>query len=386
MNRIYFDYSASTPLDDSVLERMLPYLRENFGNASSVHGAGREAHVAIDHAREQVAGVLNASPAEIVFTSGGTEADNLAIFGIAENHVEPRHMITSAIEHPAVLNACKALERKGWQITYVRPDESGIINADKISQEIRPTTALISIMHVNNEVGTINPIEEIAALAAERNIPFHTDAVQSFGKLPIDVQKIPVSLLSFSGHKIYGPKGSGGLFVRRGVKLMPILFGGHQERDRRAGTENTAAIAGLGYATELAQEKMQHDAEHVGKLAEHFLKNLTGISRAMFLNGHVKDRLPGVLNISFAGKDSVALATRLDLVGIAVSTGAACASGSVEPSRVLQAMGLPRERSTSALRISFGRPTTVAEIDQALAVFKKILASPKMAEPPAAVA
>jgi cysteine desulfurase len=385
MKRIYLDYSASTPVDAQVLERMLPYLREQFGNASSVHGSGREANVAIEQAREQVAQVLNASAAEIVFTSGGTEADNLAILGFAENFDEPRHMITSAVEHPAVSNACKALERKGWQITYVLPDEDGLIYADKVAQEIRSETALISIMHVNNEIGTINPVAEIAAMAVERNIAFHTDAVQSFGKLPIDITKMPVTLLSFSGHKIYGPKGSGGLFVRRGTTLKPMLFGGHQERDRRAGTENTPAIVGLGYAAELAVSRMQQDALHLRELSQYFLKNLKLFAPMAALNGHPKDRLPGVLNVSFLDRDSLTLATRLDLAGIAVSNGSACSSGSVEPSRVLQAMGLPKERSTSALRISFGRPTTVAEIDHALAAFKKIFASPKVAEPLAAV-
>lgn len=379
MNQIYFDYSASTPLDPAVLERMLPYMQEHFGNASSTHAPGREARVAIDNAREQIAGMLNASPAEIVFTSGGTEADNLAIFGIAASHVEPRHIITSAIEHPAVLNACKALERKGWQISYVMPDQAGRIDAASVAQEICSATVLISIMHVNNEVGTINPLEEIAAVAVAHNIPFHTDAVQSFGKLPIDVEKVPVTLLSFSGHKIYGPKGSGGLFVRRGIKLAPMLFGGHQERDRRAGTENTAAIVGLGYTVEVARNKIQQDGERLRDLVEYFWKQLKSIAHTAQLNGHVDERLPGVLNISFPREDSLALTTRLDLAGIAVSNGSACSSGSVEPSHVLQAMGLPRERSTSALRFSFGRPTTIAEIDQAIEVFKQIFASPSIA-------
>lgn len=379
MQRIYFDYSASTPLDPEVLQGMLPYFREHFGNASSTHAYGREARVAIDNARERLASMLNATPAEIVFTSGGTEADNLAIFGIVNNYAEPHHIITSAIEHPAVLNACKALERRGWQVSYIMPDQTGRIDAALVASAIRPTTVLISVMHVNNEVATINPLGEIAAVAYEHNIPLHTDAVQSFGKLRIDVQRVPVALLSFSGHKIYGPKGSGGLFVRRGINLSPMLYGGHQERGRRAGTENTAAIVGLGLAAELASKKMQQDAECLRSSATYFWKNLKSFAESAQLNGHPQERIPGVLNISFMCEDSLALATRLDLAGIVVSNGAACSSGSVEPSHVLQAMGLPRERSTSALRFSFGRPTSMAEIDQALDVLKQVFRSPFVA-------
>jgi len=374
MNRIYLDYSASTPVDPHVLERMLPYLQEHFANASSTHGPGREARVAIDHARERVAQVLNGAPAEIVFTSGGTEADNLAIFGIAGAFPEPRHVITSAVEHPAVLNACKALQNRGWQVSYVLPDAAGCVPVDAVAQEIRPTTVLISIMHVNNEVGTINDIGKLAGLAAEHRIAFHTDAVQSFGKLSIDVQRVPVSLLSFSGHKIYGPKGSGGLFVRRGLQLAPMLFGGHQERDRRGGTENTPAIVGLGAAAELSIDRLLQDSEQLLQLSKYFWRRLAEIAPGAQLNGHPEHRLPGVLNISFVGHDSLALATRLDIAGIAVSNGSACSSGSVEPSRVLHAMGLPAERSTSALRISLGRPTTQAEIDAALETFRDVLA------------
>ena len=372
MNRIYFDYSASTPVDAHVLKRMLPYFCEDFGNPSSVHGFGRDTRIAIDTARDQVAHVLNASPSEIVFTSGGTEADNLALFGIAENFSEPRHLITSAIEHPAVLNTCKALERKGWQITYLNPDLHGRIEVDAVNREIRPDTALISIMHVNNETGVINPISEIAELAALHGIPFHTDAVQSFGKLAIDIKRIPVTLLSFSAHKIYGPKGCGGLYVRGGTKLFPLLYGGHQERDRRAGTENTAAIAGLGCAAELAQKSIEQDRAYLANLSEYFWGKLKSVWPLVELNGHRSERLPGVLNLSFMILDSVALATRLDVAGIAVSTGAACSSGSPEPSKVLETMGLPRERSMTALRISFGRPTTTTDIDQAIEVFRKI--------------
>ncbi|MGH7455941.1 MAG: cysteine desulfurase family protein, partial [bacterium] len=261
MNRIYLDYSATTPLAPEVFETMRPYFTEHFGNASSIHGFGREAKVAVDAAREKLAAALGVLPQEIAFTSGGTEAANLAIFGVARTFAEPRHIVTSRVEHPCVLNSCKELEKSGWQVTYVESDSTGMISVDAVRAAIRPETALISIMYANNEAGTINPIAEMAQLAAERKILFHTDAVQAFGKLPIDVRQIPVSLLSLSGHKIYGPKGMGALFVRRGVKLQSLLFGGHQERERRAGTENVAGIVGFGRAAEMAVTDQATEAE-----------------------------------------------------------------------------------------------------------------------------
>lgn len=373
MNRIYLDYSATTPLAPEVFEAMQPYFTKFFGNASSIHAFGREAKVAIDAAREQIAAALGALPQEITFTSGGTEAANLAIFGAAYSFSEPRHIVTSRIEHPCVLNACRALEKKDWQVTYVEPDVTGLISVETVMQAIRPDTALISIMYANNEVGTVNPIAEIAQLAAERHILFHTDAVQAFGKLPIDVRKLPVSLLSLSGHKIYGPKGMGALFVRRGVKIEPILFGGHQERERRAGTENVAAIVGLGKAAEFMIANQTAEAQRLHKLADHFWQRVQQIFPKAVLNGHSESRLPTVLNLSFPGFESMGLVMSLDLQNIAVSNGSACSSGSVEISHVLRAMKLPQERALSAVRFSFGKYTTEAEVESTLEALAKIL-------------
>jgi cysteine desulfurase len=373
MNRIYLDYSATTPLAPEVFEAMRPYFTEYFGNASSIHSFGRDAKVAIDTARETVAAALSAQPQEITFTSGGTEANNLAIFGAAQTFSEPRHIVTSQIEHPCVLNACRALEKSGWRITYVEPEATGMISAESVAQAIRPDTALISIMHANNEIGTINPIAAMAQLAAERRILFHTDAVQTFGKLPIDIRQIPVSLLSLSGHKIYGPKGVGALFVRRGVKIQPIIYGGHQERERRAGTENVAGIIGLGKATELMMADQTTEAERLRQLTESFWQQVQQIFPKSVMNGNPKSRLPAVLNISFPGFESMALVMSLDLQGIAVSNGSACSSGSVEVSHVLRAMKISRERAVSALRFSFGKYTTEAEVQITLQVLANIL-------------
>jgi cysteine desulfurase len=373
MNRIYLDYSATTPLAPEVFEAMRPYYTEHFGNASSIHGFGREAKVAVDAAREKLASALGALPQEIAFTSGGTEAANLAILGAARTFVEPRHVVTSRVEHPCVLNSCKELEKSGWQVTDVEPDSTGMISVEAVRAAIRPETALISIMYANNEVGTINPIAEMAQLAAERKILFHTDAVQAFGKLPIDVRQIPVSLLSLSGHKIYGPKGMGALFVRRGVKLQALFFGGHQERDRRAGTENVAGIVGLGRAAELMLTEQRAEAARLRALSENFRQQVQKIFPKATLNGNAESRLPAVLNLSFPGFESTALVMSLDLQGIAVSNGSACSSGSVEVSHVLRAMKISRERAVSALRFSFGKYTTEAEVETALQALAKIL-------------
>lgn len=373
MPSIYLDYSATTPLAPEVLEAMQPYLTQHFGNASSIHGFGREAKVALDAAREKIATGLGAQPQEIAFTSGGTEASNMAILGVAQNFSEPRHLITSHIEHPCVLNPCRELERKGWQVTYVEPDGTGLISANAVAEAIRPDTALISIMHANNEVGTINPLAEIAALAETKKILFHTDAVQTFGKLSIDVRKLPVSMLSLSGHKFYGPKGVGVLYVRRGVKLQPLVFGGHQERERRAGTENVAGIAGLATAAELALAQQVAESERLRTLTENFWRRVREIFPNVQMNGNAESRLPAVLNLSFPGFESTALLMSLDLQGIAVSNGSACSSGSVEISHVLRAMKLPKERAMSALRFSFGKYTTEAEVEITLQALAKIL-------------
>ncbi|MDZ7359951.1 MAG: cysteine desulfurase [candidate division KSB1 bacterium] len=373
MNRIYLDYSATTPLAPEVLEAMRPYLTEHFGNPSSIHSFGRETKVAVEAAREKLSTALGAQPQEIAFTSGGTEAGNLAIFGVAGTFAEPQHVVTSRIEHPCVLNSCRELEQRGWKITYLEPEVTGMISAQAVAEAIRPDTVLISIMHANNEVGTINPIADIATLAAERKILFHSDAVQTFGKLPLDVRQIPVSLLSLSAHKIYGPKGMGALFVRRGVKLQPLLFGGHQERDRRAGTENVAGIVGLGKAAELMIANQAAESERLRALSENFWRRVQQIFPGATMNGNPASRLPAVLNLSFPGFESTALLMSLDLQGIAVSNGSACSSGSVEVSHVLRAMKLPQERAVSALRFSFGKYTTEAEIETTLQALEKIL-------------
>lgn len=374
MNPIYLDYCASTPLAPEVLEAMRPYLTQHFGNASSIHSFGREAKVAIDTARETVARSLNVLPQEITFTSGGTEANNTALLGAAQLCSKPGHLITSRIEHPSVVQTVRALELRGWACTAVAPDETGLITGEAVAQALRNDTVMISIMHANNEVGTINPIAEIALLAKERNIHFHTDAVQTFGKISLDLRAMPVSLLSLSGHKIYGPKGIGALFIRRGVKLAAMLHGGKQERERRAGTENVAAIVGLGKAVALRNGEQESEWQRLRELSEKFIARVQASYPNAGLNGNANRRLPGVVNLSFPGMDSLAMVMSLDLQGIAVSNGSACSSGSVEPSHVLRAMTVSRERANSAIRFSLGKYTTAAEIDTTLVALQKILA------------
>lgn len=381
MNHIYLDYCATTPLAVEVFEAMRPYMMEHFGNASSIHSFGRDAKVAIDAARETVARALNVLPQEIAFTSGGTEANNAAIFGIAQYYAKPGHLITSRTEHPSVVQSMRVLEARGWACTFVDPDETGMITADAVAHALREDTRLISIMHANNEVGTINPIAELAMLAHERGILFHTDAVQSFGKVSIDLRTVPVSLLSLSGHKIYGPKGVGVLFVRRGAKLASLLHGGKQERERRAGTENVAAIVGLGKAVALRKAEQVSEWQRLQSLSENFIARAQALYPNVCLNGHVKERLPGVVNLSFPGMDSLAMVMSLDLQGVAVSNGSACSSGSVEPSHVLRAMKLNRERANSAIRFSFGKYTTEAEVDIVLETLQKILAKRRARNP-----
>lgn len=373
MRRIYLDYSATTPLAQEVYAEMQPFFLEHFGNPSSIHGFGREVKVAIDEAREKIATSIGAHPQEIVFTSGGTESNNAAIQGVIQNFAAPQHAITSRIEHPSVLMVFRGLEKRGWKVSYVEPDGAGMITAEAVLRSLRPETALISIMHANNEVGTINPILEIARLADERQIPFHTDAVQSFGKIPLDMKTMPVTALSVSGHKIYGPKGVGVLFLRRGARIMPLLHGGKQERERRAGTENVAAIVGFGRATAMIMAEREREAERLRALTQDFWQNVQQIYPQATLNSPPRERLPGVLNISFPGMDSLAMVMSLDLQGIAVSNGSACSSGSVEPSHVLRAMNLSNDRANSAIRFSFGRYTTQAELTETLAALEQIL-------------
>jgi cysteine desulfurase len=372
--RAYLDYNATTPVDPEVLAAMLPYLAENFGNASSIHSPGQAARAAVDRARDSIAALIGAKPSEIAFTSGGTEADNLAIFGVlAASSAARKHIVTTAIEHHAVLHSCQALEKQGVAITFVSVSSSGIVNPDDIRRALRPETILITVMHANNELGTIQPIEEIGRIAAEADIYFHCDAVQSAGKLPLDVNALGVDLLSISAHKIYGPKGVGALYVRTGTRLEPQFYGGHHERDRRPGTENVPGIAGLGKAAELAGKNLAADTCRIAALRRRLEEALLESIPSIRVTGDRSQRLANTTNVTFAGAGGEALLIALDLQGIACSTGAACSSGAVEPSHVLTAVGLPPEEARSSLRFSLGRPTTAEEIEYAIAVIPAVV-------------
>jgi cysteine desulfurase len=370
---IYLDYNATTPVDREVLEAMLPYFSGSFGNASSIHSAGQRGRAAVDAARESVATLLGAKPSEIVFTCGGTEADNLALFGTVAHCVQPRkHMVTTAIEHHAVLNCAEALEKQGVDVTYVPAGRQGIVDPEEIREAIRPETVLISAMLANNETGTIQPVEEIGRIAAEEDIYFHCDAVQAAGKLPLDVNRLGVDLLSISAHKIYGPKGAGVLYVRTGTELEPIFHGGHHERDRRPGTENVPGIVGLGKAADLAIKNLTSDAARMAALRDRFESALLSLP-GVHMNGDPHHRVANTCNVSFDAAGGEALVIALDLQGISCSTGAACSSGAVAPSHVLTAIGLSPERARSSLRFSLGRPTTPEEIDRAIEIIPAVV-------------
>lgn len=366
--RIYMDYSATTPVDPEVLEAMMPYLSSSHGNPSSLHAFGRTARIAVENAREQVASLVGARPSEIVFTAGGTEADNMAVVGSAlAGRAKGRHLITSRAEHHAVLHSAEALEHQGFDVSYVPCDSEGVVNPAKVASCAGVNTILISLMHVNNEIGAINPIAEIGAFARSRGVIFHTDAVQSAGKLPLNVDTMKVDLLSMSAHKLYGPKGIGALYVRQGVTLSPLMHGGAQERGKRAGTENVAGIVGFGKAAELAIHRMKEDGERLTHMREWLWNRLQREIPSIVLHGPPNDRLPGHLNISLPGISGDDLATCLDLEGIAVSTGSACSSGAVHVSHVLQAIGADRASALGAVRISMGRPTTQADVEKLVA-------------------
>jgi len=379
MSRVYLDFNATTPVEPEVLDAMLPYFSVEFGNAASIHTPGQRARAAVEMAREQVASLIGARPQEIVFTSGGTESDNHAIFGILASPVAQlnlavssartaRHLITTTIEHEAVLNACQALDKEGVAVTYLPVDRSGVVDVDRLRAAIRPETVLITIMHANNEIGTVQPLEEIGRIAKEADIYLHTDAVQSAGKIPIDVTTLQVDLLSLSGHKLCAPKGIGALYVRGGTRLRQFLYGGHHQRGFRPGTENVAGIVGLGKAAEIARHSLEDDATRIALLRDKLQQGLLERVPQSRVNAAAAPRTPNTTNLVFPGVEGEALLIALDLKGLACSTGAACSSGAIEPSHVLTAIGLAPEEARASLRFSLGRRTTPADIDFALSV------------------
>jgi cysteine desulfurase len=373
--RIYFDHNATTPLHPDVAASMTRVLKEDFGNPSSVHQYGQRAKAILDDARGAVAALIGAEPAEVVFTSGGTEADNFAIRGAAEA-LEPtgrRHLVASAIEHEAVLNTFKALAKRGWQTTLVRVDAHGVVDPDRVRAAMTDATALVSVMHANNEIGTIQPIAEIAALAHDRGALMHTDAVQTAGKIPIDVNALAVDLLAISGHKFNGPKGAGALWIRRGTRLAAILTGGRHERSRRAGTENVPGLAGLGAAAVAARVKLATEPARLASLRDRLEAGILSSVAGTAVNGAREPRVANTTNVSFDGVEAESLLIALDLAGVAVSTGSACSSGTLEPSHVLRAMGFPPHRTQNSIRFSLGQDNTEAEVDHVIAILPGIV-------------
>ena len=374
-NRIYLDYAATTPVLPEVLAEMLPYFTEKFGNPSGVYGTAREAHQAIEKARRQVADAIGAEPAEIYFTSGGSESDNLAIRGIAQAAAgRGRHIITSRIEHHAVLNPCRQLERDGWKVTYLPVDRYGRVSPEDVEKAIAPDTVLISIMSANNEIGTLEPVGEIGRIAGAHGIPFHTDAVQAVGCTDVDVRRDGIDLLSLSAHKIYGPKGVGALYVRRGTRIRGQILGGAQERGLRAGTENTAGIAGLGAAIRIAAANRETQAESIRRLRDRMIRETLDTIPGSSLNGPVSERLCNNCHFSFTGVESETLLLRMDLAGIAASGGSACTSGTTEPSHVLEAIRPGGEQDSGSIRLTMGRETTEADVDETVKTMREIIA------------
>ena len=372
--RIYLDNSATTAADPAVIEAMLPFFTEDYGNASSIHYYGQRARAAVDKARHQVAGLLNSRPNEVVFTSGGTEANNLAIRGLAEaNEKHGRHIITSSFEHSAVKNVCEDLEKRGFRVTYLPVYEDGVVRIEDVKNAIADDTILVTIMMANNEIGTIQPVEEIGRLVRElrasgRKIWFHTDAIQAAGKIPVDVETIGCDLLSISAHKIYAPKGTGALYVRRGTRLHPQSFGGRQERGIRAGTEAVPNIVAIGAACEIAGAELEFVAVEQGDLRDKFEARVGEIIPDITFNGRTDKRVPNVSNISFSHVEGEGLLISLDMHGVAVSTGSACSSGSIEPSRVIKALGHDDSLARGAIRFSFGKFNTAEDLDRVLEV------------------
>ena len=370
----YFDHAATTPVDPRVLQKMLPYFTENFGNPNSQHACGRRAAAAVDEARDTVAALIGAKPSEIYFTSGGTESDNWALRGAAHANAERgKHLIVSAVEHPAMISTAKELQKEGFEVTFAAVDEFGRVDVEELRKSIRPDTTFIGVMTANNEIGTIQPIAEISALARERGIVFFTDAVQAAGALKLNVKEPTVDMLSFSGHKFYGPKGVGVLYVRSGVRVGKIITGGHQERSMRGGTTNVPGIVGLAEAFRLANEEMAQNNAHVSAIRDRFIARVLREIPYVKLNGHPKDRLPNNANFSFRYIEGESLLFSLDLAGIAVSSGSACSSGSLEPSHVLLATGLPEGLAHGSIRFSFGKENTAEQIDIAVEKLKEIV-------------
>ncbi len=372
MHRVYLDNNATTPLLPEVFEAMRPYFLEKFGNASSIHQQGQQARAAVEQARERVGELLNCRPAEIVFTSGGTESDNLALFGMAK---PGDHIITSVIEHHAVLNTCKRLEESGCTVTYLPVDGRALVDPDDVRRALRPETKLISIMLANNETGVVQPIAKIGKIAAEADVYFHTDAVQAAGKLPLDVKQIACDLLTISAHKIHGPQGIGALFVRKGTLLQPLLYGGRHERSRRAGTENLPGIVGLGKAAEIAQRGFNDGSvQRMAELRDRLQTAILGAVEQVGVNSDGAPRVPNTTNLYFDCIEGEAMVIALDLKGLSVSTGAACSSGAIEPSHVLTAMGLSADRARASIRFSLGKQTTAEDIDFAAALVPQVVA------------
>ena len=374
MNIIYLDNSATTPIKSEVLQEMMPYLTTEYGNASSLYSVGRNAKRAIEKARNRVAELLNCNHNEIYFTGGGSESDNIALKGFAyANKEKGNHIITSKIEHPAILETCKTLERQGFEVSYINVNEDGIIDVEELRKSIKSNTILISVMTANNEVGTIQPIEEIAKIAHDNNVVFHTDAVQAIGNVKIDVEKMRIDMLSLSSHKINGPKGVGALYIKNGIEVEKFINGGHQEKDRRAGTENVAGIVGLGKAAEIARKNMETHIRNLSKVRDYYIKKVQKEIPNIRINGSMENRLPGNANISFKGVNASELIFKLDERGICVSSGSACSSGNTNPSHVLTAMNVPEVYLNSAIRTTFGDNNTFEQVDYVVKILKQII-------------
>ena len=372
--KVYLDYSATTPTDPRVVEEMIPYFTEHFGNPSSIYSTGLEAKDAIEHAREQVAHLINAEPKELIFTSGGTESDNWALIATARRlQHKGKHIITSAIEHHAILHSCEYLAKEGFDITYVGVDHDGLVDPAEVEAAIRPDTILISIMYVNNEVGSVQPITEIGAIAKKHGVLFHTDAVQALGNVPIDVKTMNIDMMSMSSHKIYGPKGIGAIYIRSGVNLPTYIHGGAQERKKRAGTENVPGIVGFGKAAELACQNFNTHVAHVSKLRDHFVDRVLNEIPYTYFNGSKDHRHPGNANITFEYVEGESILLYLDFAGVSCSSGSACSSRSLQPSHVLTAMGIPVELIHGSIRFTFGNPTIMEDVDYTVDKLKGII-------------